>query len=168
MSLRNRSIILLAAAMLLASCHSTKEVTLPPPPPSPHTDAAPAMPCEKTVTNFTASVDGMSVNGQLRMANDSVMWLSITKIIELGRALATPDSVWITVPILDKHFAGTYADLSRRVKQQVDFQTLQSIANADNAEQLIESLASGMGYNARVRFISRRKVDKLSFPFVKP
>ena len=96
MSLRNRSIILLAAAMLLASCHSTKEVTLPPPPPSPRTDAAPAMPCEKTVTNFTASVDGMSVNGQLRMANDSVMWLSITKIIELGRALATPDSVWTT------------------------------------------------------------------------
>lgn len=159
---------MLAAAMLLASCHSTKEVTLPPPPPSPHTDAAPAMPCEKTVTNFTASVDGMSVNGQLRIANDSVMWLSITKIIELGRALATPDSVWITVPILDKHFAGTYADLSRRVKQQVDFQTLQSIANADNAEELIESLAQGMGYNARVRFISRRKVDKLSFPFAKP
>lgn len=166
MNLRNRSIIMLAAAMLLASCHSTKEVTLPPP--SPRTDAAPAMPCEKTVTNFTASVDGISVNGQLRMAHDSVMWISITKIIELGRAVATPDSVWITVPILDKHFAGTYADLSRRVKQQVDFQTLQSIATADNAEELIESLAQGMGYNARVRFISRRKVDKLSFPFAKP
>ena len=152
--------------MLLASCHGAKEITLPPP--APRTDAAPTVPCEKTVTNFTAAVDGISINGQLRVANDSVMWLSITKIVELGRALATPDSVWITAPILNKHFAGTYADLSRRVKQQVDFQTLQSIANDENAEQLIESLASGMGYNARVRFISRRKVDKLSFPFVKP
>ena len=43
--------------------------------------------------NFSCSVQGITVNGQIRMAKDSVVWLSINKIVELGRAKLTPNRV---------------------------------------------------------------------------
>ena len=166
MNVHNRHIIILAAAVLLASCHGSKEVALPQP--SPRQEVAPTEPRELTVTNFTATLEGITVNGQLRIASDSVMGLTVSKIVEIGRAMATPDSVWINAPLLDKRFAGDYNDLSRRANQTVNYQILQDIATDENAEQLISSLAHSMGINARVKLAQRRKVDRLTFPFVKP
>lgn len=156
----------LAAMLLLASCHSTKEVALPEP--TPHQPAPPVVQHEKSVMNFTATVEGIGVNGQMRMAYDSVIWVSVTKLVELGRAMATPDSVWVNAPLLDKHFKGDYADLSRRAKRTVTFETLQEIATSDNAEELIVALANSLGINATVRLNQRRRVERISFPFVKP
>lgn len=161
-----RLLTVAAAILLLASCHGTKEVAMPEP--APRQTDAPVVQHEKSVMNFTATVEGINVSGQLRMAHDSVIWVSVNKLVELGRAMATPDSVWVNAPLLDKHFAGNYADLSRRAKHTVTFETLQEIATADNAEKLITALANSLGISATVRLAQRRRVDRISFPFVKP
>ena len=98
--------------------------------------------------------EGTSVSGQVRIAHDSLIWLSVTKIIELGRAMATPDSVWVTVPIANKRFAGNYHDVERHSKQPVNFAMLQEIATADDAEERIEAMARTMGPSCTVGICS--------------
>lgn len=120
-----------------------------------------------TVVNFNATVEGVSANGQLRVAEDSVMWISVNKLIELGRAMATPDSVWVNAPLFDKRFSGTYAELARVAKKNVSFKQLQEIAMSDDAEARLQRLAAQMGFNATVRITSRKNETSLRFPFQK-
>lgn len=151
-------------AMTLAGCRSTRHAVVAPelePAPEPQL-------LERTVVGFSASVDGIDVNGQLRMVQDSALWLSVSKLIELGRGLATTDSVWVSAPMMDVSFAGTYVDLSRRVGRTITFDALQRMALADDAEAQLTRLATELGFNATVRITSRRKVDSLSLPFRKP
>lgn len=130
-------------------------------------DATPVPTRQYTVINFNATVEGISASGQLRMATDSVMWISVSKFIELGRALATPDSVWFSAPLLNRYFAGTYDDLSKHTKQAISFEMLQAIAASDNAEERLVWLAERMGLGATVSITARRQADSLTFPFRK-
>jgi len=120
---------------------------------------------ELSVMNFTATVDGMSVNGQVRIAADSVMWVSVSKIIELGRAKATADSVWINAPIMNRKFAGTYDEVSRRAGRTVTFEWLQHIATAPDAEKQAAALARQLGIDAEIKITRRQSVDALTFPY---
>lgn len=156
----------------LAACHTTKPVAerqqptdTTPVQPTATPLPAPTAPRELTVINFNAVVEGTSMTGQLRMANDSIIWLSLTKIIELGRAIATPDSVFINIPIAGKHFAGNYTDVEHIAKQPVSFAALQQMATANDAEQQIEQLAQRMGLSAKVQITRRQKAQRLTFPF---
>lgn len=169
--MKHRRLPIVLVALLATACHTTKPVTgvptLPEPEPAPAV-VEPYAPREMMVLNFTANVEGISVNGQLRMAQDSVLWVSVNKVLELGRAMATPDSVWVNAPLADKHFAGDYTDVSRRAKSDVTYAKLQAIACADDAEQQIERLARQLGFTAKVHITRRQKVDRVSFPFTKP
>ncbi len=173
---RRIAFLCMAAALTAATaCHTMKNVPERPVVPDtsqttiPQSEPLPNQKiCEKTVMTFTATVDGISVNGQLRMATDSIIWVSVTKLVELGRAMATPDSVWVNVPLANKYFKGNYHDISRRIDHQVSFHSLQKILEADNPERQIERLASQMGFDAKVRITRRQKVERISFPFVKP
>lgn len=165
----NRILVALAVAVLAAGCHSSRHTTAPEPTIATVADTTAAVPQQRlyTVVNFTATVEGVSANGQLRVAEDSVMWLSVNKLIELGRALATPDSVWVNAPMFDKRFSGTYADLSRMAKRDVSFAQLQTIALGDDTEAQIRMLADMLGLDATVRITSRRTEPTLRFPFQK-
>lgn len=103
----------------------------------------------------------------MRVAEDSVLWVSVNKLIELGRAMATPDSVWVTTAFGDHSFAGSYADLQRLTKRRITFDEMQAMAMADDAGEQISQLAASLGFNATVYVTGRRKVDKLAFPFRK-
>ena len=132
------------------------------------TPDTPAQPVQKralTVTNFTATVGGVSVDGQLRMAEDSVIWVNVSKLFELGRVKATTDSVWVNAPLLGRSFAGNYADASRLAQRTVSYKALQSIVTSADAERQLEALAATLGIEATVKLGQRRKVDQLSFPF---
>lgn len=170
---RNRIILTMCVLALLAvGCKSARKVVANEPPrvadtvavatPSPQ---APQNVRELSVTKFTADVEGNRVNGQLRMAEDSVIWICVYKVIELGRAKATADSVWVNVPLLNRSFAGTYAQVSRMAKREVTFEKLMAIVNSDDAERQIEALAATLGYKASVTLERRQKVQRLSFPF---
>lgn len=159
-----------AVALLAVGCRSTKQVAsegVQDSRETPVVQEATNLPAQKRTleaANFTAVVDGMNVSGQLRMAEDSVIWVAVYKIIELGRAKATVDSVWVNVPLMGRSFAGTYAEVSRMAKRQVSFESLQSIINAADAEQQIEALAATLGFDAKVSMGQRKKVERLSFP----
>lgn len=175
-ALRRKAVamVLLAAMLFAAGCRSSRQAATAPnagaaapgQAATPGAEAAPAAK-ERTVTNFDATFEGVGMNGQLRIVQDSALWVSVTKLIEVGRGLATRDSVWISAPILDVRFAGTYADLSRKAGRTLTFDKLQQMALSDNAEQELQRLAAELGFNAKVRITSRRKVDRLGVPFKK-
>lgn len=156
----------MTAVLLLVGCRSTKTVA----PSSAAEAAAVTAPRECMVLNFSAEADGLSFNGQLRVAKDSLMWVNGSKLLELGRAMASPDSVWVSVPLMQRYFAGTYADLRRATSVDVSFDELQRIAYSDDEEMArkISQIARRLGHDdVKVKVTSRSRVDKLSFPFRK-
>lgn len=165
---RHRYILVIACLAFLATgCRSTRQVTTTAPMEQPTAQQAEPPSRELTVTTFTAVVDGISATGQLRVAADSVIWLNVTKLVELGRGMATKDSVWLSVPLADRYFAGTYDDLQRLTKRRLTYADLEAMVLADDAGEQIEALARTFGYEAKVYITGRRRVERLNFPFRK-
>lgn len=77
--------------------------------------------------NFTAEAKGFAANGTLRMKRDSIIWLSLSKIVEIGRAEFTPDSLFAYIKLNNKFVACSYADLHKRLGIDIDFPALQKI-----------------------------------------
>lgn len=155
--------VIAAVALLAVGCRSTRQAAT-----APVEVAAPVAPQRQlTVITFTAIVEGVSASGQMRVAKDSVMWISVNKLIELGRAMATPDSVWVTTTFGDHNFAGSYDDLQRLTKRRITFDEMQAMAMAEDGGEQISRLAASLGFNATVYVTGRRKVDRLTFPFKK-
>ncbi len=88
--------------------------------------------CDILTANFKCDVDGVAVSGQVRLRRDSVLWLSANKVIELGRAKFTPDSVFVYAKVLNRYFSGTYHDLQKKTGVETDFATLQTIFIGEN------------------------------------
>ena len=163
--------LILLGVVLLTGCRATKKVTPSPAPVAePVVEETPVATPKRTYTvmQFTGEVEGISVAGQLRMAEDSVMWLSVNKIIEVGRAMATPDSLWLRVPLMNRNDAMDYAGLKRITGKTVTFDELQQIATAPDAEERIRHLAASLGFSADITITARRTVERLTFPFAKP
>lgn len=168
---------MLCLALLLGGCRSLRESSVGPEVATGSdtgTRPAAAAPTpvsspqrEYTVMNFDAVAEGIRATGQLRVAKDSAMWVAVYKIVELGRAMATTDSVWLDVPFMGRYFAGTYAELSKAAKRTITYRQLQEAALADNAAELIAALAAEMGIAASVDITARRQVLWLSMPFRK-
>ena len=165
--MKKRIYIALLPLLLLAGCHSSRKATSTPPPvvEEPPVEAPKRV---YTVVTFEGEVEGVAVNGQLRMAQDSVMWLSVSKLIELGRALATPDSLWLRAPLMNRDEAMDYAGLRRQTGVTITFDEMQQTVLADDAEARLARLAQQLGFSATVRITGRRQVEHLSFPYTKP
>ena len=101
----------------------SEEVPLPP---------ADTLKYDCLIGNFTCSTDDFSISGQVRLKKDSVLWLSASKIIELGRAKFTKDSVFLYAKIASRYFHGTYKELEQVVGISTDFATIQAIFAGDN------------------------------------
>ena len=163
------------AAVLLAGCHGARQAAAPA---VPDNQEAPEIPEASeptttphrtyTVMNFTGEVEGLSVSGQLRIAQDSAMWLTVTKYIEVARGLATPDSVWLRSPLLGIDRGADYGDLRQRLHRHISYNDLQTLALADDAEERISQLARQLGFDATVRITRREQVPALTFPYNKP
>ena len=164
--MKRYALYMCAMLLLLTGCRSTKNVA----PTSRPEATAGYTPRECMVMNFTAEMDGLSVNGQLRVAKDSLIWVNGSKLFELGRAMASPDSVWVSVPLMQRYFKGTYAELRRATSVNVTFEELQRIAYSDEEEmnRKISRMARQLGQgDLKVKITSRARVDKLTFPFKK-
>ena len=178
MSIKHRHIFALTLALLILAggCRSHKEAARNTPKNdstrhAPSTEVVPETPVYTPryhTANFTCSAMGYSANGQLRMQEDSVIWVSATKIIELGRAKATPDSVIAFVKIAGRYFSGTYDDLYKRFHYRTSFAELQSIIKADDAEKQIAALAKKFNITATVKLEPWKEVDSTTFPMSIP
>lgn len=77
--------------------------------------------------NFNLEAQGISANGVMRMKRDSIIWLTINKLVELGRVKLTPDSVYGYLKVGNKYVACTYTDLKNKMGVDIDFNTIQRI-----------------------------------------
>ena len=118
--------------------------------------------------NFSCAVEGTTVNGQLRLAEDSILWASASKIIELGRAMATPDSVIVYAKAVGRCYRGTYDDLYRRFHYRTSFSELQAMVTAPDADEQIQALARRFGIAAEVHILPWRESKEASFPLYIP
>lgn len=77
---------------------------------------------------FESPERNLSASGQLRIANDSVIWLYVKALgLEVARAKFTKDSVAAVVKLKNSYFKGDYSMMKRFVPVAVDFSVLQSI-----------------------------------------
>ena len=158
--------LLLLFSLLAAGCHTAKKVTTAP-------EAAPEVVATApirayTVLTFEAEVEGIAVNGQLRVAEDSAMWVSVTKVIEMGRAMCTPDSLWLRAPLMGRDEAMDYAGLRQQTGADITYAELQQTVLAPDADERLARLARRLGIKATVHIIRRWQPEHLSFPYNKP
>ena len=77
--------------------------------------------------NFNCEVQGMNANGIVRIQRDSLLWISVNKLVELGRVKATRDSVFGYLKVTNQYAKYSYEDLKRLFNIDVDFATLQNV-----------------------------------------
>ncbi|MBR1851218.1 MAG: DUF4292 domain-containing protein [Bacteroidales bacterium] len=126
-------------------------------------EAVAAAPMYETMT-VSCGYDGLAATGQVRMQRDSAIWVSVSYFFELGRVLATPDSVRIDVKVAGKSFRGTYADLARVTGVRTNFDELQALMRRDTAAEELTALAHKLGYNIKIKLSNRKTATGLQFP----
>ena len=77
--------------------------------------------------NFSCSIMDMQVHGQLRMQSDSIIWVSLNKIIELGRLEMTPDSIYLYSKLNNAYFTGTYQQVADYFAYNTNFIAMQNL-----------------------------------------
>lgn len=125
-------------------------------------------PKKSLTNNFTCAIQGMNVNGQLRVKEDSVIWASATKIVELGRARITQDSVVIYAKVVNRCFRGTYMDIYRRFHYRTTFDEVYKMLTAPDAETQIATLLKGFKVDAQIKLGPWKEAENLTFPFSVP
>lgn len=168
MSIRRTIFAVLALATLLAAgCRSQRDAAgtttanegQPP---------TPAYTPKYYTSNFTCSAQGLQATGQLRMQPDSIIWLSASKIIELGRARFTPDSAVIYAKVMGRCFRGTYSDMQKRFGLSTSFAELQKMITADDGAAQLSAIANQFGVEATFTLEPWKEVEKLTFPLAIP
>lgn len=61
------------------------------------------------------------------MHKDSVIWLSVTKFIEVARIKLTPDSVYFLNQLQNEYYVGDYSFLQKNFGLEMDFGILQAL-----------------------------------------
>lgn len=118
----------LVFAILMTGCRSRKNIPAQPnptvekPAPEPEEQQKPVA-FNTASANFTFTVRGLNANGQLRMQRDSVIWISLSKIIELGRVMVTQDSVLGYISPYNQYVRMSMKDA--RQQYGVDFNMIQ-------------------------------------------
>lgn len=77
--------------------------------------------------NMVVTVSDYNVNAQLRMLNDSIIWITISKFIELARGYITPDSVMAYIKPTNDYIRCSMADFQRQYNIDIDFATVHDI-----------------------------------------
>lgn len=157
--------LLCTLAILFAGCRSRKEAPSQPPAPKPPVVVKPEPEPETFSTfngTFTCTAGGITVNGLVRMQRDSVIWMSATKLIELGRLKATPDSVTAYVKPLNQYLRDGIRKLQSRYKTDLDYKMLQNVLTGQpvNTPSLRATYSDTVSVNG-LPFPSHIKIDIL-------
>ncbi|MBR0073094.1 MAG: DUF4292 domain-containing protein [Bacteroidales bacterium] len=77
--------------------------------------------------NFSTELMDIGVSGQVRIQKDKVIWISVSKLLELGRVKMTPDSVYATVKLKNQAFRGTYNQFQKQFGIAMNFDIAQAL-----------------------------------------
>ena len=121
------------SVVLFVGCRSHQELTQPV---TPSVDSTAVDTVSTVVTrekkacfaaNFYCDLSHVRLSGMLRMQEDSVIWFSLSKVIELSRAKLTPDSVTFYARATQQYFRGNYAAANAMIGYYFDFAQLQEL-----------------------------------------
>lgn len=167
---RSLTYLTIVAVLALSGCSGSREAQktdIPPQEPeAPAIEVVPTAPRCETMT-VSCGYEGLTATGQVRMQQDSAIWVSVSYFFELGRAMATRDSVFVDAKMMGKSFRGTYADVAKRTGVKTNFNDLQAMLGRETAGDEISAIAKRLGYDVDVRISKRKKVDNVTFPFTK-
>ncbi len=114
--------------LLFFSCKSTKPTTTEGTIKETFAEAPVNLDFSYLSSKVTVEYDGYNLQGQIRIKNDSILWLSLSKFgLELGRVKATPDSVFFLNKFQSECLLGSYSDLSKMIGFDINFNILQSL-----------------------------------------
>ena len=158
----------MALLLVATSCASRKKTTVPTPPQS----------FEWLTANMSiqAEGNGMDFNdlsGQLRMRNDSLVWLNVTATmgVEVLRAKISNDSVWL-INRLEKTYLAEPLDtvsaqlgmpLSLPLLQTLLLDNNQGLPPVENQTVQLKTFLMG-GLSAKIRYNNVRINEKTTFP----
>lgn len=158
----------MALLLVATSCASRKKTTMPTPPQS----------FEWLTANMSiqAEGNGMEFNdlsGQLRMRNDSLVWLNVTATmgVEVLRAKVSNDSVWL-INRLEKNYLAEPLDtvsaqlgmpLSLPLLQTLLLDNNQGLPPVENQTVQLKTFLMG-GLSAKIRYNNVRINEKTKFP----
>ena len=164
------ALMLTAMAAMVAGCRSHRETarTAVPDEGSEEVVVPPIQSVPYYTSKFTCTAQGMTANGQLRMQPDSIVWLSAAKVVELGRACFTPDSVIVYIKMMGRCFRGSYMDVYRRFHYRTTFDQVVEMVRAEDVTEQIEELAKRFGAEISLQMEPWQQVDKLTFPMAIP
>ncbi|MBR1834230.1 MAG: DUF4292 domain-containing protein [Bacteroidales bacterium] len=164
MSLKNRIVpIMLGLALVAAGCRSQRDGTT-----TGNASTPTATSARLYTANFSVSTNGLSANGQMRMMEDSIIWISASKVLELGRAKFTPDSVMVYAVVMNRYFKGTYDELYQRFQLRTDFKTLSETVRSADAGTRLAEMARPYGIEATIVMEPWKEMQDLTFPFAIP
>lgn len=114
-------------------------------------------------STFTCDVQGVRVNGLLRIQKDSIIWATASKIIELGRVKLTPDSIYVYVKIDNSFYANDYKIMGR----DINFYQIQDMLIASATRHASFQLPI-KGQHIQISFNRITYPNQLTFPFSIP
>lgn len=161
-------IAFLTLLLAATSCASRKKTVAPTPPQ--------AFEWMTANLDIQAEGNGMSfdnLSGQLRMRNDSIVWLSVTAIIgvEVLRAKVSNDSVWVLNRMEKTYLAEPLDSLGAKVGMPLSLPLVQTLL-LDNNEgvppvenQMVQLKTFVMGnMAAKIRYKNVKLDEKTTFP----
>ena len=162
------TIALLALLLAATSCASRKKTVAPTPPQ--------AFEWMTANLDIQAEGNGMSfdnLSGQLRMRNDSIVWLSVTATmgVEVLRAKVSNDSVWVLNRMEKTYLAEPLDSLVAKVGMPLSLPLVQTLL-LDNNEgvppvenQMVQLKTFVMGnMAAKIRYKNVKLDEKTTFP----
>lgn len=162
------TIALLALLLAASSCASRKKAIAPTPPQ--------AFEWMTANLDIQAEGNGMSfdnLSGQLRMRNDSIVWLSVTATmgVEVLRAKVSNDSVWVLNRMEKTYLAEPLDSLCAKVGMPLSLPLVQTLL-LDNNEgvppvenQMVQLKTFVMGnMAAKIRYKNVKLDEKTTFP----
>lgn len=161
-------IALLTLLLAASSCASRKKTVAPTPPQ--------AFEWMTANLDIQAEGNGMSfdnLSGQLRMRNDSIVWLSVTATmgVEVLRAKVSNDSVWVLNRMEKTYLAEPLDSLCAKVGMPLSLPLVQTLL-LDNNEgvppvenQMVQLKTFVMGnMAAKIRYKNVKLDEKTTFP----
>ena len=158
----------MALLLVATSCASRKKTVVPTPPQSFEWLTA--------NMNIQAEGNGMEFNdlsGQLRMRNDSLIWLSVTATmgVEVLRAKVSNDSVWLINRLEKTYLAEPLDTVSAQLGMPLSLPLLQillldnnqGLPPVENQTVQLKTFLMG-GLSAKIRYNNVRINEKTTFP----
>lgn len=162
------SILPLVLLLAATSCASRKKTVAP----TPHRAF------EWLTTNMDIQAEGNGqtfdkLSGQIRMRNDSLVWVSITATlgIEVLRAKVSNDSIWVINRIEKTYLTEPLDTLSKQLGMPLSLPLIQTllldnnegVPPVENQEVLLKTFAMG-NMSAKIKYNNIRLDEETSFP----